>query len=64
MICPPCRQAGDINAEAVTHSSLTLVELMMTEATRRHWLCESPVSCPCHHVTGRSVVPKDSEVPK
>jgi hypothetical protein len=65
VICPPCTTGGQLNALASDMIDGNPVKAdMFGQARQAHNRCAYRVSCPCHHVVGRSVVPKDSEVPK
>lgn len=64
MICAPCKRAGMHNQDAVALGDYG-GEDMAEHAKALHVLCEQPLTCPCHHMTGdyiRTEVHRDHRV--
>ena len=53
MICPPCREAGHINADANRVYDEASAEYLYTRATVLHGYCEQPETCSCQHKLGK-----------
>lgn len=51
MICPPCRRAGQLNADADKVTDEATIEWLHTRALEEHGKCST--DCGCHHAVGR-----------
>jgi len=52
MICAPCREAGQLNADANRVYDTESAEYLRNRALEKHGECEYPQSCICQHHVG------------
>jgi hypothetical protein len=52
VICPPCREAGHLNADANRVYDEESAAYLRIRATEKHGECRDPKTCPCRHTLG------------